>query len=93
MDAVGSPEAFAAFLEEFNLSVNEDGTLDVPLALLQSVLTFHVTAGNVDSGAVVGSESIPTLQGETISVNIGPEGLRLDGRAGLVAEKENPRLQ
>jgi uncharacterized surface protein with fasciclin (FAS1) repeats len=78
-------DAFASFLDEFGLTVNEDGTLDVPLALLQSVLTFHVAEGNVDSGAVVGSESIATLQGESIGVDVSSEGVTLDGRAGLVA--------
>lgn len=75
--------AFANFIEEFNLTVDENGALEVPLELLQTVLTFHVAAGNVDSGIVASAEPIETLQGESISVQ--PETLVLDGRASLVA--------
>jgi uncharacterized surface protein with fasciclin (FAS1) repeats len=77
--------AFEAFLEEFGLSFNEDGSLDVPNDLLISVLTFHVAAGNLDSSAVVGTSSILSLQGESISVDVSTGEVVLDERAGLVA--------
>ena len=77
--------AFGDFIAEFGLTVNDDGTLDVPNDLLTEVLTFHVAAGSLDSTAVVAADSIETLSGGTIAVTTDDAGVTLDGRAGLVA--------
>ncbi|MEM6474325.1 MAG: fasciclin domain-containing protein, partial [Planctomycetota bacterium] len=76
--------AFESFVAEFGLEF-EDGSLVIDNELLTSVLLFHVSPGNVDSGQVISSTSLDTVQGEPLSVAITGDGIVLDERAQLVA--------
>lgn len=56
------------------LNSNDDwNTLnDIPAALLETVLTYHVSgAGNVRSTALEDGMEVPTLAGESLTVNLG----------------------
>ncbi len=56
-------EAFQAILDAAAAADPEN-----PLGLVTEILTYHVSPGEQDSAAVLGSESLDTLQGEEIGV-------------------------
>jgi uncharacterized surface protein with fasciclin (FAS1) repeats len=56
-----------------------------PEATLQNILLYHVTAGAYTAENVVSRDSLPTVFGESIDVEIVDGAVVLDGRATVVA--------
>ncbi len=52
---------------------------DIPT--LTDILLYHVVDGRVFSGDVVGLESAPTVQGDSIAISVGGGSVRLNGEA------------
>lgn len=64
------------------LNSNDEWTTlnDVPAALLETVLTYHVsTAGNVRSTDLTDGMAVPTLAGEDLTVNLSGESPVIEG--------------
>jgi len=45
---------------------------------LSQILTYHVVAGSVSSGTVVGSDTLTSVQGDTIDVTVNGESVKVD---------------
>jgi|GEM_PF-1110317 len=71
--------AFAAALAELGLTAEQ---LLADTDLLTSILTYHVVAGKVFSGDLSDGMIVPTLNGETFTVNIGVSGVSLTDSLG-----------
>lgn len=73
-------DAFAALPE---------GTLDELLKpenkdKLKSILTYHVAEGKVKAEKVVTMSEVPTLQGQTVTVDASGDGVTLNGSAKVI---------
>ena len=66
---------FAPTNDAFQALLDSDPTwnvlTDIPLAVRETVLTYHVTdAGNVESGTLTNGQLIPTLEGSNLEVDL-----------------------
>jgi uncharacterized surface protein with fasciclin (FAS1) repeats len=75
-------EAFAAALEALGLTAEQ---VLADTGLLTTVLTYHVVPGKLFIGQIATSDSLETVQGESITVSNVGGSLQLDGRVGFVA--------
>ena len=48
-------------------------------AKLTSILTYHVAAGKMPAGKVVKTKAIATVQGQSLTVKVGEDGVMIDG--------------
>jgi len=55
---------------------------------LTAVLTYHVVPGRVTAADVSGLRSATTLQGQSVQVKVGQEGVMIDGATVIVADVE-----
>ena len=55
---------------------------------LTAVLTYHVVPGRVTAADVSGLRSATTLQGQSVQVRVGQEGVMIDGATVIVADVE-----
>lgn len=67
-------EAFAALPEGTIASLLEPANKD----LLVSILTYHVVSGSVLAAAVVGLDSAPTVQGQSVTITVADGGVKVD---------------
>ncbi|MGF1505957.1 MAG: fasciclin domain-containing protein, partial [Anaerolineae bacterium] len=74
-------EAFQATLEDRALTV---GDLTADLALLNEVLLYHVVEGTVSAEDLTGMETVTTLQGEEITVEVDDGEVILNGSVIVV---------
>jgi uncharacterized surface protein with fasciclin (FAS1) repeats len=75
-------DAFASLLTALNFPT----LADVPAALLEGVLLYHVVGGNVRSGDLSNGQVVPTLNGSSFTVIINGTNVTLDtGNATNVA--------
>ncbi len=61
-----------------------EAALADPTGLLTSVLTYHVVAGAFPASAVVGVDSVTTLQGGAITVTVTDEGVFLNDTVQVI---------
>mgnify|MGYP000019417576 CR=1 FL=1 len=69
-------------LEEGNIALFADSEVDALLAdteQLTAVLTYHVVAGKVMAADVVKLDSATTVQGQSVSIRAGSDGVMVDG--------------
>lgn len=79
-------DAFQALLDS---NSNWNSLSDIPVATLEAVLKYHVTsAGNVRSGDLTDNQSVPTLQGDNLMIDLSmadaPKVEGTNSTAGLV---------
>jgi len=55
---------------------------------LTAVLTYHVVPGRATADDVRGLRSATTLQGQSVEVEVGSQGIRIDGAAVITADIE-----
>lgn len=55
---------------------------------LTAVLTYHVVPGRVTAADVSGLRSAATLQGQSVQVKVGEDGVMIDGATVVVADIE-----
>lgn len=73
-------DAFAAALEALGMTAEQ---LLADTELLTSVLTYHVVAGAVDSGTVVGLSEATSLNGAPIMIEVVDGGVVLNGSVNV----------
>jgi len=92
VDALSSPEgpytvfapvnaAFAALPADQLAALLDTANVD----LLQKVLTFHVVNGSVLAGSLVDGQRVPTLQGDTLTIDLSDPMMPMVNGANIVA--------
>ncbi len=87
-DALSGPGPFTVFAptDEAFAAIPTDqlNAILADTATLTSILTYHVVSGRVSSTEVVGLDSAETLQGSSVSIDAGPNGVTIDN-ANVIA--------
>ncbi|MFU8832581.1 MAG: fasciclin domain-containing protein [Wenzhouxiangella sp.] len=82
-DALSGPGPFTVFAptDEAFAAIPADqlNAILADTATLTSILTYHVVSGRVSSAEVAGLDSAETLQGSSVSIEAGPNGVTIDG--------------
>jgi transforming growth factor-beta-induced protein len=88
LEALSGPGPFTVFAPTdaaFAAAFANTGIDPSNVAVITSVLKYHVVAGAVPSSALGASQSVPTLQGESMLVTKTAAGVMVNGNAKVVA--------